>query len=71
MSLLQHLPASRLRPRRREVLPTAAVTAAAAGAATVLATVDPNQAGHYPGARSCSCPVSTAPDAGRCVQSMT
>ncbi len=49
MSLVQHLPASRLRPRRREVLPTAAVTAAAAGAATVLATVDPNQAGHYPG----------------------
>jgi len=49
MSLVQRLPASRLRPRRREVLPTAAMTAAVAGAATLLATVDPNQAGHYPG----------------------
>ncbi len=49
MSLAQHLPSARLPPRRRQVLPTAAVTAASAGVATVLARVDPNQPGHYPG----------------------
>jgi len=49
MSLVRDRPALRLRPRRREVLRVAAVTAAAVGAATALATVDPNQPGHYPG----------------------